>query len=79
MDNNLIQQKRKSYIQLGAIYFWTATINKWMRLLQKDEYKQVILSSLSHLARKVILACLHLLLCPIIFPCIAQASPCAIV
>jgi hypothetical protein len=66
MDNNFFEQKRKSYIQLGDIYFWTATINKWMRLLQKDEYKQVIVSSLFTSASKVKLTCLDLLLCPII-------------
>jgi hypothetical protein len=24
-------------IELGDIYFWTATINKWQKLMNKDE------------------------------------------
>lgn len=36
-------------MEIGEIYFWTATINKWQRLLAKDEYKQVILDALSFL------------------------------
>jgi REP element-mobilizing transposase RayT len=42
--------KRKSYIELGEIYFWTATINNWQRLLQADRYKQVIIDSLEYLS-----------------------------
>lgn len=41
--------KRKSYIEVGGTYFWTATINNWQRLLQADEYKQVIVDSLEYL------------------------------
>jgi len=52
MDIQLFEQKRKSYIQIGEIYFWTATINSWMKLLDKDQFKQVILDSLSHLSEK---------------------------
>lgn len=40
---------RKSHIDKGEIYFWTATINKWQRLLQQDEYKEVIIDSLQYL------------------------------
>lgn len=36
-------------MQLGEIYFFTATIMKWRNLLQPDKYKQVILDSLRHL------------------------------
>lgn len=46
----MIDSKRKSYIELGDIYFWTATINNWQRLLQADRYKQVIIDSLEHLS-----------------------------
>ncbi len=44
--------KRKSYIEIGEIYFWTATINNWQRLLQADEYKQVIVDSLEYLSSR---------------------------
>ena len=52
MDTHLFEQKRKSYMQIGKIYFWTATINSWMKLLEKDELKQVVLNSLIHLTNK---------------------------
>ena len=41
--------KRKSYIGLGEIYFWTATIHKWMHLLKQDAMKDLIINSLEHL------------------------------
>lgn len=50
MDKSLLEQKRKPHIDGGEIYFWTATINQWQRLLQKDEYKDVIINSLDHLS-----------------------------
>ena len=43
--------RRKSYIAHGEIYFWTATINKWQKLLEKDSYKDVIIDSLAHLSK----------------------------
>ncbi|TBO41079.1 transposase [Pedobacter kyonggii] len=49
--DNLFQQKRKSYIEIGQIYFWTATINNWQKLLQKAEFKEVILNSFEYLNR----------------------------
>jgi hypothetical protein len=30
------EYKRKSYMEMGLIYFWTATINNWQRLLMAD-------------------------------------------
>jgi len=44
--------KRKSHMELGEIYFWTATINNWQRLLQTDRYKQVIIDSLEYLSSR---------------------------
>lgn len=44
--------KRKSHIALGELYFWTATINKWQKLLQENEYKNVVLDSLIYLSNK---------------------------
>ncbi|RNI32831.1 hypothetical protein EFY79_19765 [Hanamia caeni] len=49
MDRYLFA-RRKSYIEIGEIFFWTATINNWQRLLLKDEYKNVIINSLSYLS-----------------------------
>jgi len=49
MNKSLLGPKRKSHIDKGEIYFWTATINKWQQLLEKDEYKDVIIESLQYL------------------------------
>ena len=49
MDKSLFEPKRKSHIDRGELYFWTATINNWQRLLEKDEYKDVIIDSLQYL------------------------------
>ena len=35
---------------LGQIYFWTATINKWLPLLAKEEYKKIIIDSWEYLS-----------------------------
>ena len=50
MDKNIFETKRKNYIEIGEIFFWTATINKWQRLLQQDVYKNVIINSLEYLS-----------------------------
>lgn len=52
MDKNASQYTRKSYIQKGELYFWTATIYKWQWLLQRDEFKNVIISSFEYLSKK---------------------------
>ncbi len=41
---------RKSHMDLGEIYFWTATINGWQKLLKEDLFKNVIISSLEYLS-----------------------------
>jgi putative transposase len=46
---NIQKDSRNSTMDLGRIYFWTATINKWQRLLTHDSYKQIITDSLDHL------------------------------
>ena len=50
MNKDLLQYKRKSFIEIGEIFFWTETINQWQELLQADEYKDVIISSLAYLS-----------------------------
>lgn len=52
MDKFLFKQKRKSHIETGELYFWTAAINHWQRLLESDEYKDVIIDSLQYLTDK---------------------------
>ncbi len=37
-------------MELGLIYFWTATINNWQRLLLPDDQKEIIVNSLSYLS-----------------------------
>ena len=49
MDKSIFEQKRKSHIDKGEIYFWTATINQWQRLLENNNYKDVIIDSLQYL------------------------------
>lgn len=48
--DKLFEHQRKSHIQMGQIYFWTATINKWQNLLLNNEFKDVIISSFEHLS-----------------------------
>lgn len=47
---NYQEEHRKSYIRIGEIYFWTATINSWMKLLMNDQYKDIIISSFRYLS-----------------------------
>ncbi|MGN7989669.1 hypothetical protein ACTJKC_20150 [Pedobacter sp. 22226] len=47
----LFEGRRKNYMEIGQIYFWTATINKWQKLLEKEVFKKIILSSLEHLSK----------------------------
>lgn len=50
MDKNLLYRNRASHINSNEIYFWTATIHQWKHLLEKDEYKEVVISSLNYLS-----------------------------
>ena len=52
MDTSILKLKRKNYIEIGELYFWTATINQWQRLLWKGDYKNVIINSLKYLVEK---------------------------
>jgi len=49
--DKLFEDQRKSYIEIGKIYFWTATINKWQKLLLGKEFKEIIISSFEHLSK----------------------------
>ena len=46
----MFDQKRKSLIEIGKIYFWTSTINSWFHLLKNDNYKDIIIDSLTYLS-----------------------------
>jgi REP element-mobilizing transposase RayT len=50
MDKSLLEYSRKSFINLGEIYFWTATINNWHKLLLQDKYKDIVIESLQYLS-----------------------------
>lgn len=39
-------------MDLGKVYFYTATITQWRKLLKPDKYKDIILSSLRYLVAK---------------------------
>ena len=43
-------QQRKSHTSLGKIYFWTATIYKWLHLLEDDRSKHLIVSYIKKLS-----------------------------
>ena len=43
-------QQWKSYIEIGKVYFWTATINSWYKLMEEDAVKQIITDSLKFLS-----------------------------
>ena len=44
--------KRKSHMSVGEIYFWTATIHDWNRLLSNNAFKDVIIHSLQTLSER---------------------------
>jgi len=50
MDKIFFDDKSKSYILIGEIFFWTATINQWKHLLKTDAYKDIIIDSLKYLS-----------------------------
>ena len=37
-------------MDIGEIFFWTATINQWQKLLQPYKYKDIIIDSLNYLS-----------------------------
>ena len=45
-------EQRKSAMQYGELYFWTATINSWKHLLAADEMKMEVIQSLQWLKAK---------------------------
>lgn len=52
MDKDIFAYKRKSYMEIGEVFFWTATINNWNHLLKEDRFKAVIIDSLRTLSER---------------------------
>ena len=52
MDQSQYTGKRKSYMEIGEVFFWTATINNWQHLLSEDRFKEVIIQSLRTLSER---------------------------
>lgn len=50
MEEHIIKPQRKSYMEIGEIFFWTATINSWQRLLEQDAYKEIVIDALGYLS-----------------------------
>lgn len=46
---------RNSWMESGKIYFWTATIHHWEKILQTDVYKEVITHSLKYLSDRALI------------------------
>jgi putative transposase len=55
MKYDAFKAERNSHLELGKIYLWTVTINKWQKLLQDDNYKDIIINSIDFLttAKKI--------------------------
>ena len=61
-QNNL--DKRKSFIDFEKPYFYTATINKWQKLLEPDKFKKIIIDSLKFLSDKKLIKVYALVIMP---------------
>jgi len=55
MSSEKYNPKRKSYMEIGEVFFWTATINNWYHLLKEDSFKEVIIQSLNTLSERGII------------------------
>ena len=52
MDKIIYVPERKSRMEIGEVYFWTATINSWYHLLAKNRFKEIIIGSLRTLSER---------------------------
>lgn len=55
---------RKSYMDVGEVFFWTATINDWKPLLSDDTCKQIIIDSLLYLEERKLIHILAYVIIP---------------
>ena len=60
----MIHEQRKSYTAINKIYFWTATIHKWIPLLDGPINKQIIIDSLKYLSDKDLITVYGFVLMP---------------
>jgi REP element-mobilizing transposase RayT len=51
-------------MELGQVYFYTATILKWQPLLVQDKYKEIIIESLNYLSKRQKIAVYAFVLMP---------------
>lgn len=65
---DIFRNKRKSYIEIGEVFFWTATINQWQKLLGEDKYKDVIIASLEYLSNAGKIDVFAFVIMPIRYP-----------
>jgi putative transposase len=52
MDKKQNKTKRKSYMEIGKVFFWTATINNWNHLLRQDNFKEVVVQWLRTMSER---------------------------
>lgn len=67
-------QKRKSYTAINKIYFWTATIHKWLPLLENDINKQIIVDTLKYLSDRELITVYTFVIMPNHFHLIWQQN-----
>jgi len=60
----MLPHTRKSFLDIGLVYFWTATINEWKHLLDDDTCKQIIIDSLLHLKERKLIHVLGYVIMP---------------
>lgn len=56
---------RKSHTSLGQIYFWTATIHKWLPLLELDKNKELIIDFLREFSEKKLITVYGFVIMPL--------------
>ncbi|MES2647642.1 MAG: transposase [Bacteroidota bacterium] len=49
---DMLEGNRKSHVEHGALYFWTATINGWKHLMSEDTMKMEVIQSLQWLVHR---------------------------
>lgn len=47
-----INHLRNSHVEIGEVYFWTATIVSWKKLFEPDNFKDKLINSLRYLIEK---------------------------
>ena len=55
---------RKSFMDIGQVFFWTATINEWKHLISDDACKRIIIDSLRYLKEQKLIHLLAYVIMP---------------